>query len=574
MMNFICSLALLASLCAPNNLGALSIFKSNQVGSSPANGYVLQTDGSSSSWVATSTLGLGSGGGSGTVTSVAASVPTGLTVSGSPITTSGTLAFNWDTGYGPVLTASSSNWNSFYDTPSSRITAGTNLSWDGNTLNATGGSGGSGLGTTSPWSGSGLAYRVSDAAVSSVATSSLTINAPLTTSGTPGALVGGTNLTLDIDDIKAADLDLTDITLVDFTNDAGFINSTAGDWTGTLDGLEASAFEQGLTAGDGLTRTVNDFDCDTASGSVFGCLSSADWTTFNNKQSTLTGTQGQVAYFSGTNSAIGTSSLFIAPSTNVGVGTTSPGSLLSIGSTNGINFVSGASTTATSTMSGNLDLLGALSFKNNGQTNYFKQHRLGFLDLVRDGADYTLMRVRAPLNDSNEATLSLVVDRDTPSAGVNEEFIDFYNERYADSVQWGIRQAYSGTGIAKPGVFGFWNTAGGKDVGNQFLLMPNGTSAFARATSTVDTNAQLYVASSTAAYPLIVDAAPGSERFSVSSTGTTTATGASSATSTIYMQSTAAGKGGTIILEDTDGAGCTEISALNGVLSAKTVTCP
>lgn len=41
----------------------------------------------------------GGGGGSGTVTSVELSVPTGLTVSGSPITTSGTLAISLDTGY-------------------------------------------------------------------------------------------------------------------------------------------------------------------------------------------------------------------------------------------------------------------------------------------------------------------------------------------------------------------------------------------------------------------------------------------------------------------------------------------
>lgn len=231
--------------------------------------------------------------------------------------------------------------------------------------------------------------------------------------------------------------------------------------------------------------------------------------------SLYTGTTGQFPYFSGTNTITATSSLFVATSGRIGVGSTTPGSDLSIGSTNGINLFAGASTTATSTFPGNIDTFGALSFKNNGQTNYIKQHRLGFLDIVRDGADYTLARIRAPLNDSNEATLSLVVDRDTPSAGVNEEFIDFYNERYADSVQWGIRQAYSGTGIPKPGVFGFWNTAGGKDVGNQFLLMPNGTSAFARATSTVDTNAMLYIASSTAAAPLIVDGAPGTELFRV-----------------------------------------------------------
>src|SRR3990167_1466521 len=61
--------------------------------------------------------------------------------------------------------------------------------------------------------------------LASVATSTLTINSPLTTSGTAGYLVGGSGFTIDIDDIKAVDLDLTDITLNDFTNDAGFLTS-------------------------------------------------------------------------------------------------------------------------------------------------------------------------------------------------------------------------------------------------------------------------------------------------------------------------------------------------------------
>ena len=62
--------------------------------------------------------------------------------------------------------------------------------------------------------------------------------------------------------------------------------------------------------------------------------------------------------------------------------------------------------------------------------------------------------------------------------------------------------------------------------------------------------------------------------FTVHPTGTTTISGASAASSTPYIYSTAASKGGSIILEDTDGAGCTEVSALNGVLTAATVTCP
>jgi len=58
------------------------------------NGQVLSADSAESGglkWIAVT--------GTGTVTSVAASVPTGLTVSGSPVTTSGTLAIALDTGY-------------------------------------------------------------------------------------------------------------------------------------------------------------------------------------------------------------------------------------------------------------------------------------------------------------------------------------------------------------------------------------------------------------------------------------------------------------------------------------------
>ena len=103
------------------------------------NGYVLQASTTASGgfdWVATSTLGIS---GSGTVTSVGASVPTGWTISNSPVTTTGTLAFDYDTGYAAVLTASTTNWNNFYDTPSTRITAGNGLTWSSNTLNFDGG---------------------------------------------------------------------------------------------------------------------------------------------------------------------------------------------------------------------------------------------------------------------------------------------------------------------------------------------------------------------------------------------------------------------------------------------------
>lgn len=81
---------------------------SNQIAPSPTDGYVLLTNNGATSWVATSSLGLG--GSSGTVSSVALTVPTGLTVSGSPVTTAGTLAIALAGGYVIPLTASTTEW--------------------------------------------------------------------------------------------------------------------------------------------------------------------------------------------------------------------------------------------------------------------------------------------------------------------------------------------------------------------------------------------------------------------------------------------------------------------------------
>ena len=52
---------------------------------------------------------------SGTVTSVNMSVPTGLTISGNPITSSGTLAIGLASGYSIPTTANQTNWNTAYN---------------------------------------------------------------------------------------------------------------------------------------------------------------------------------------------------------------------------------------------------------------------------------------------------------------------------------------------------------------------------------------------------------------------------------------------------------------------------
>ena len=77
------------------------------------------------------------------------------------------------------------------------------------------------------------------------------------------------------------------------TLSASVVGNDSHDHTGaTLSGLDISD-DTNLTGGLGLTLTGDDMACDTASGSVFGCLASADWTTFNNKAdlgSAMTGT--------------------------------------------------------------------------------------------------------------------------------------------------------------------------------------------------------------------------------------------------------------------------------------------
>jgi hypothetical protein len=78
-------------------------------------------------------------GGSGSVTSIGLTVPTGLSVTNSPITSSGNIGLALTSGYNIPLSASTTNWNNFYNNPSTQINAGTGLSWNGNTLNASGG---------------------------------------------------------------------------------------------------------------------------------------------------------------------------------------------------------------------------------------------------------------------------------------------------------------------------------------------------------------------------------------------------------------------------------------------------
>ena len=81
----------------------------------------------------------GGGGGSGTVTSVDMTVPTGLSVSGNPITTSGTLAVSYAAGYALPTTAKQTEWDTAY---------ADRLKWDGGATDLVAATGRTSLGAT------------------------------------------------------------------------------------------------------------------------------------------------------------------------------------------------------------------------------------------------------------------------------------------------------------------------------------------------------------------------------------------------------------------------------------------
>lgn len=81
----------------------------------------------------------GGTGGTGTVTSVAMTVPTGLSISGSPITGSGTLALTLTSGYSIPTTSSQTNWDTAYTDRNK---------WDGGSTGLTAATGRTSLGAT------------------------------------------------------------------------------------------------------------------------------------------------------------------------------------------------------------------------------------------------------------------------------------------------------------------------------------------------------------------------------------------------------------------------------------------
>ena len=190
--------------------------------------------------------------GYGTVTSIGMTVPTGLTISGSPITTSGTLTLGLDSGYSIPTISNQNTWTTAYDNSIvSAAVTGTSTK----TLTLTQQDAGT---ITASWNDDGLT------SVGLSMPSAFTVSSsPLTSNGTISVTGAGT----------VSEYVRGDGSLATFPSLAGYLTSV-------------TATSPILSSGG----TTPDISIPAATTSVSGYLTSTDWNTFDGKQPQLNGT--------------------------------------------------------------------------------------------------------------------------------------------------------------------------------------------------------------------------------------------------------------------------------------------
>jgi hypothetical protein len=208
----------------------------------------------------------------GTVTSVDMSVPTGFAISGNPIITSGTLAVAFASGYSLPTNASQTTWNTAYN---DSITA--------------------------------FAYNTSTGVLTLTQQDAGTLTATVTLQPfSTTNLVEGTNLYYT--DTRAR-LALSAGTGISYDNATGIITNSSPSSGGTVTSVAAltlgtTGTDLSSTVANGTTTPVITLQVPTASAANRGALSSTDWTTFNNKQGTITltttGNTGAATFVSNT----------------------------------------------------------------------------------------------------------------------------------------------------------------------------------------------------------------------------------------------------------------------------------
>jgi hypothetical protein len=235
--------------------------------------------------------------GTGTVTSVDLSVPTGLTVSGNPITTSGTLAIALASGYVIPTTSNATNWDAAYND------------------------------------------KINSAAVTGTTTKTLTLNqqdgGTITASWTDDNTDAVTSVFGRTGAVVATGGDYTTSQVTEVTN----LYYTEGRVSANTDvAANTAARHNAVTLGtaNGLSLNTQALSLGLSSASATGALSSTDWSTFNSKQIALNGT-GFVK-ISGTTISYDNSTYYLSsnPSAYISLTSLSAGAGISYNNTTGV----------------------------------------------------------------------------------------------------------------------------------------------------------------------------------------------------------------------------------------------
>jgi len=328
---------------------------------SPVSGQALVYNGTS--WVNNTETYVG------TVTSVAATVPTGLTITGSPITTSGTLAFGLAAGYSIPTTAKQTTWDTAYnDSIVSAAVTGTTTKTltlnqqDGGTVTANW----SDLQpVTSVFGRTGDVVAVNGDYTTTLVTEGTNLYYTQTRFNTAFAAKSTTDLA------EGTNLYYTDVRArasLSFVAGSGAYNSTTGVITiptnnNQITNGAAYITLTGLSASAPLSynNTTGAFSISQANTTTNGYLSSFDWNTFNNKQIALTFgnlTSSDITVTGGTGAIIGAGSTLTLATVNTNTGTFGSSTAIPVITVNGKGLITALTTTAVSIPSGSLSFIG------------------------------------------------------------------------------------------------------------------------------------------------------------------------------------------------------------------------
>ena len=333
---------------------------------SPATGQVLRYNGTT--WVNSTESYVG------TVTSVAMTTPTGLTVTGSPITTSGTLAVGLQAGYSIPTDANQSLWTTAYnDSIVSAAVTGTTTK----TLTLNQQDGGT---VTANWSDlqpvTSVFGRTGDVVAQSGDYNTLQVTentnlyfteqrARFSVSGdsTSGVVYSNTTGIIALDDIPNTSLLNPSLTVNGKTVALGgsttLTTSDIGEGTNLY--FTTARAQAAISGTAPISVASGVVSISQANSTTNGYLSSADWTTFNSKQNALTLgnlTSSDITVTGGTGAVVGSGSTLTLATVNSNVGTFGSSTAIPVVTVNGKGLVTAVTTDAVFIPSGALSFIG------------------------------------------------------------------------------------------------------------------------------------------------------------------------------------------------------------------------